>query len=66
MKPSKPEDLVKPTRPFLVGVNGKSRDQLKAELRKVLEARGFRIVSAKGTPEASSNRSEGVENGEKK
>ena len=64
MKPNKPNDLVKPTRPFLVGVNGKSRDQLKAELRKVLEARGFRIVSAKGTPEESSNQSEGVENGE--
>ena len=45
MKPSKPEDLVKPTRPFLVGVNGKSREQLKAELRKALEARGFRITS---------------------
>ncbi len=45
MKPSKPEDLTKPTRPFLVGVNGKSRDQLKAELRKALEARGFKIIS---------------------
>ena len=47
MKPSKPNDLVKPTRPFLVGVNGKSREQLKAELRKALEARGFRITSDK-------------------
>ena len=47
MKPSKPEDLVKPTRPFLVGVNGKSREQLKKELRKALEARGFRITSDK-------------------
>ena len=66
MKPSKPEDLVKPTRPFLVGVNGKSRDQLKAELRKVLEARGFRVVSDKETPEESANHYDGDENGDQK
>ena len=59
MKPSKPEDIVKPTRPFLVGVNGKSREQLKAELRKAREARGFRIISDKEKPEESANQSVG-------
>ena len=57
MKPNKPNDLVKPTRPFLVGVNGKSREQLKAELRKALEARGFRIISDRDKPQEVAYRS---------
>ncbi len=57
MKPHEPKDLIQPTRPFLVGVNGKSREQLKAELRKALEARGFRIISDRDTPQEATNRS---------
>jgi hypothetical protein len=48
MKRVSPKDLVKPSRPILVNLNGMTRQQMKRALLEALQARGFNLSSNKG------------------